>query len=171
MSVRRFLAIPLFLLLAACSSTGSSATAGAATPSPEASASMAHSMEASASAAASVAEGAQIEADDSDLGTILVDAEGNTIYFFANDEEGVSNCTGECLANWPPVLSEGTPEAGDGVSAELGTIPRPGGTPQVTVNGFPAYYFVGDSAPGDTTGQGVGGIWWVFGADGEPIEN
>ena len=56
------------------------------------------------------------------------------------------------------------------MSAELGTIPRAGGTPQLAVNGFPAYYSSGQR-PGDTNGQGVGDIWWVFGADGEPIED
>jgi predicted lipoprotein with Yx(FWY)xxD motif len=57
------------------------------------------------------------------------------------------------------------------VTAELGTITRDDGTVQLTVNGFPAYYFAADSAAGDTNGQGVGDVWWVFGADGEPIES
>ncbi len=168
MSTRRSLAIPFLVLLAACTAAGSSLTPGAATPSTEASASMEHSMEASASAAAM---GTEIQAEDSDLGKILVDGEGKTIYFFANDEKGVSNCTGDCLAIWSPVTTEGAPEAGDGVSAKLGTIPRAGGSPQLTVNGFPAYYYAEDSAPGDTKGQGVGGIWFVFGADGKPIRD
>ena len=47
---------------------------------------------------------------------------------------------------------------------------RDDGTTQLTVNGFPAYYFANDAAAGDTNGQGVGDVWWVFGADGEPIE-
>ena len=108
---------------------------------------------------------------DSDLGTILTDAAGKTIYFFANDTEGTSNCEGDCLANWPPVEAEDSPAAGEGVTAELGTIERSDGTRQLTVNGFPAYYFAADAAAGDVNGQGVGGVWWVFGADGEHIES
>ena len=107
---------------------------------------------------------------DSDLGQILTDADGNTIYYFANDSEGTSTCADDCLANWPPVPAEGTPTAGDGVTAELGTTQATDGTTMLTVNGFPAYYFAGDTAAGDTNGQAVGDVWWVFGADGEPIE-
>lgn len=107
---------------------------------------------------------------DSDLGEILTDADGMTIYYFANDTEGTSNCEGDCLANWPPVEADGSPAGGEGVEAELGTITRDDGTEQLTVNGFPAYYFAGDEAAGDTNGQAVGDVWWVFGPDGEPIE-
>lgn len=106
---------------------------------------------------------------ETDLGQILTDAEGMVIYYFAMDSEGTSNCEGDCLTSWPPVAVDGEPTAGDDVDAELGTIDGNDGT-QLTVNGFPAYYFAGDAAPGDTNGQGVGGIWWVFGPDGEPIE-
>lgn len=171
MSMRRYLAVPVLLALAACSSVASSPTPAAVTPSTAASASTSESAAASESSAASSGEASEIETEDSKLGTILVDADGNTIYFFDNDEKGVSNCTGDCLTNWPPVAVDGTPEAGDGVDATLGTLDHPGGQPQLTVNGFPAYYFAGDSAAGDTNGQGVGGIWFVFGSDGEPIRN
>ncbi|HEU5324825.1 MAG TPA: hypothetical protein VFV59_02985 [Candidatus Limnocylindria bacterium] len=150
------------LLLVACSaSSGSSSSASAA-------ASAAPPSSAPASAAAG---DATVVVADSDLGQILTDADGNVIYYFANDEEGVSNCEGDCLSNWPPVPVSGDPSAGDGVSAELGTIDGNDGSTQLTVNGYPAYYFAGDQAAGDTNGQGVGGIWWVFGADGEPIES
>lgn len=150
------------LLLVACgASSGSSASASA-------SASAAPPSSAPASAAAG---DATVVVADSDLGQILTDADGNVIYYFANDEEGVSNCEGDCLSNWPPVPVSGDRSAGDGVSAELGTIDGNDGSTQLTVNGYPAYYFAGDQAAGDTNGQGVGGIWWVFGADGEPIES
>jgi len=54
------------------------------------------------------------------------------------------------------------------LTEDLGTISAADGTSQLT--GFPAYYFAGDAAAGDTNGQGVGDVWWVFGTDGEPIE-
>ena len=158
----------LTLILAACSETPAASSAAetvAPTPSPEASQSAAPSDSAEASGEAAVVTA------DSDLGTILTDAAGETIYFFANDTEGTSNCEGDCLANWPPVEAEDSPAAGEGVTAELGTIERSDGTRQLTVNGFPAYYFAADAAAGDVNGQGVGGVWWVFGADGEHIES
>ena len=158
----------LTLILAACSETpaaSSAAETAAPTPSSEASQSAAPSESAEASGEVAVVTA------DSDLGTILTDAAGKTIYFFANDTEGTSNCEGDCLANWPPVEAEDSPAAGDGVTAELGTIERADGTRQLTVNGFPAYYFAADAAAGDVNGQGVGGVWWVFGADGEHIES
>jgi predicted lipoprotein with Yx(FWY)xxD motif len=105
--------------------------------------------------------------DGGDLGDILVDGEGRTIYIFDNDEEGVSNCSGGCLMAWPPLLTEGDPEAGTGVTAEIGTITRSDGTTQVTVNGFPAYYYRNDAAAGDTNGHGVNNVWWVFDPAGE----
>jgi predicted lipoprotein with Yx(FWY)xxD motif len=158
----------LSLVLAACSETPAASSAEettAPTPSEAASASAAPSESAAASGEAAVVTA------ESDLGAILTDAAGMTIYFFANDTEGTSNCEGDCLANWPAVEAEDSPTAGEGVTAELGTIERSDGTRQLTVNGFPAYYFANDAAAGDTNGQGVGGIWWVFGADGEHIES
>jgi predicted lipoprotein with Yx(FWY)xxD motif len=139
--------------------SGSSADSGASEPAAE-------------SAAESAATGgdATVLVASSELGDILTDADGLTIYYFANDTEGVSNCDPDCLANWPVVEVDGEPIAGDGVDAELGTFERSDGTVQLTVNGFPAYYFAGDSAAGDVNGQAVGDVWWVFGADGEPIE-
>jgi predicted lipoprotein with Yx(FWY)xxD motif len=153
------------LLLGACSSTSGSSTAASAGTE-----SMGTESMGTESAPASMAMGAAIQAADSDLGQILTDADGLTIYYFANDAEGVSNCADDCLANWPPVEVSGSAEAGEGVTADLGTITRDDGATQLTVNGFPAYYFSGDAAAGDTNGQGVGEVWWVFGADGEPIE-
>ena len=144
-------AVASLIILAACA------------PSPDAGASDAASSAGSAEATVTTA--------DSDHGEILTDADGMTIYYFANDTEGTSNCEGECLANWPPVTVDGEPAAGEGVTAELGTTTGTDGSTQLTVNGFPAYYFIGDEAAGDTNGQGVSDVWWVFGADGEPIES
>lgn len=151
----------LALLLVACSASGGSS----------ASASASASTQPSSPPASAGAADATVLVADSELGQILTDADGNVIYSFANDEEGVSNCEGDCLSNWPPVSVSGDPSAGDGVSAELGTVDGNDGSTQLTINGYPAYFFAGDQAAGDTNGQGVGGIWWVFGADGQPIES
>ena len=167
------LGLALAIGLAACSSPAdeSSSTAPASEPATSTAAATESAAPSAASAEPSAAAGdATVLVADSDLGEILTDAEGMVIYFFANDTEGTSNCEGDCLANWPPVPVDGEPTAGDGVDAELGTIDGNDGSTQLTVNGFPAYYFAGDQAAGDTNGQGVGEVWWVFGADGDPIE-
>jgi predicted lipoprotein with Yx(FWY)xxD motif len=158
----------LSLILAACSETPAASSAEE-TVAPTPSAAASESPEASPSEVAS--DEAAVLTADSDFGAILTDADGLTIYFFANDTEGTSTCEGDCLANWPAVEAEDSPTAGEGVTAELGTIERSDGTRQLTVNGFPAYYFAGDAAAGDVNGQGVGDVWWVFGADGEHIES
>ena len=106
---------------------------------------------------------------DSALGKIVVDAAGKTLYMFDNDTQGAgtSSCTGECLTNWPPLTTTGEVPALQGVTGDVGTITTADGSTQVTLNGWPLYYFAGDAAAGDVNGQGVGGIWWVLSPAGE----
>jgi predicted lipoprotein with Yx(FWY)xxD motif len=108
---------------------------------------------------------------ESDLGTIVVDDAGMTVYVFDQDEpgSGESTCSGPCLANWPPVTAGEELPALDGVTGEVETITGTDGSTQVTLNGWPLYYYVGDQAAGDTTGQAVQDVWWVIGPDGERI--
>ncbi len=99
-------------------------------------------------------------------GEILVDAQGFTLYRFTHDKTDDSVCTsaGSCDVEWPPVLlPAGATKAvgGSGISG-LGTIRRSGGQPQVTYHGIPLYTFAGDTAPGQTNGQGVLGDWFVI---------
>ncbi len=104
------------------------------------------------------------------LGTFLVDSQGRALYLFLADTPTRSACTGGCANNWPPLLSGGMPQAGEGVDAsKLGTLVRDDGTTQVTYNGHPLYYFAGDSQAGDTNGQGIGGKWYLVSPDGEPL--
>ena len=153
----------LALVVAACSDTPAASSAEeTVAPTPPAAASPSASESTGPSESAEAFGEAAVVTADSDFGTILTDAAGMTIYFFANDTEGTSNCEGDCIANWPPVEAEDSPTAGEGVTAELGMIERTDGTRQLTVNGFPAYYFANDAAAGDVNGQGVGGVWWVF---------
>ena len=107
---------------------------------------------------------------ESDLGTIVVDDKGMTVYVFDNDTQGSgqSSCGGQCLANWPPVTADQAPTL-DGVTGDVDTITATDGSTQVTLDGWPLYYFAGDSAAGDTNGQAVSDIWWVVGADGKKI--
>ena len=102
----------------------------------------------------------------SQLGDILVDAEGRTLYAFTRDKGDQSACSGQCAANWPALT--GTATAGTGVQASLlSTALQANGDTQVTYGGRPLYYFAGDAKPGDTNGQGVGDVWFALTADGE----
>lgn len=105
-----------------------------------------------------------------DLGEVLAGPDGRTLYMFDRDTRGsgASACSGGCLEAWPPLTVDGEPTAGDGVTAELTTFERDGGETQVAAGGWPLYYFSSDGAPGDASGQGVNGVWWVLAPDGTP---
>lgn len=96
-----------------------------------------------------------------DLGDVLVDPSGMTLYMYTKDDPSVSNCYDQCATAWPPLLTSAAPTGPDAVSAGLGTTTRTDGTLQVTYNGMPLYYWFKDAKPGDTTGQNVGGVWFV----------
>ena len=153
-------ALAAALLLSGCGGAGDAATAA---PSQEPAAG-------TSSSAPAPAENA-LATGDSDLGRVVVDADGRTVYVFAEDEPGSggSACTGGCAATWPAVPAGDDAPTSVGVDGELGTIEREDGSLQVTLDGRPLYLFAGDSAPGDVTGQGVDGTWFVVGADGETI--
>lgn len=119
-------------------------------------------------AADAAAVAGQVAVASTDLGDVLVDGDGMTLYLFDPDEAGESTCYDDCAANWPPL--EGPVEAGDGTDpALLGTTDRTDGTLQATYAGWPLYRFVGDGEPGDVTGQGVQEVWWVLSPAGERL--
>jgi predicted lipoprotein with Yx(FWY)xxD motif len=122
---------------------------------------------ADASVATAKKKKATVKVAETELGEVLVDSKGRTLYSFDPDGTNidVSNCTGACADAWPPLKSK-KPKAGKGLDKSLLEV---GADNQVAYNGHLLYRFTGDSAPGDTTGQGVGGVWHVVGADGEPI--
>ena len=110
-------------------------------------------------------------ATDPTLGKILVDGKGMTLYMYTKDEPNKSNCTGDCLVNWPPLLAVDNPGLGDGVDAAmLGTADLADGSKIVTYNKMPLYYWKNDAEPGQTTGQDVGGVWYVVSPAGEVIK-
>jgi predicted lipoprotein with Yx(FWY)xxD motif len=126
---------------------------------------------AAATAAPAVSAGVLVNAgQNSVLGSFLVDAKGMTLYVFSNDTANVSNCSGTCATNWPPLLTNGAPIAGTGINAAmLGTITRSDGGIQVTYNGMPLYAFANDKAAGDTQGQGLKNLWYVINPAGMPV--
>ena len=107
------------------------------------------------------------------LGSILVDAKGRTVYLFEKDTGPKSTCFGACATEWPPVTTSGKPSPGSGVTASmLGTTTRSDGKTQVTYNGHPLYLFEADQKPGDATGQNVdafGAKWYVLSATGDKV--
>jgi predicted lipoprotein with Yx(FWY)xxD motif len=112
--------------------------------------------------------GNEVSVASTDLGSILVDPDGMTLYLFASDGQADSTCYDGCEANWPPLTTEVS--AGDGVDGGLlGTVERTDGSAQVTYNGWPLYYFANDAAAGDVNGQGVGDVWFVVDADGNAV--
>ena len=123
-----------------------------------------------ASQAVAPGEASLSVATDAKLGKILVGTNGMTVYMFTKDDPNQSNCNAECLAKWPPLLTQGNPALGEGVDAALvGTASLPDGSKIVTYNKLPLYYWVKDIRPGDTTGQGVGSVWYVVSPDGKVV--
>ena len=158
--------LPLIALAAAAAvslgACGTSSTiAGVPSPAPAA---------APAAAPAPVAPaGPALTASPTDaLGTVVVDGTGYTLYRFDKDKPkpSKSNCNGSCATQWPPVLVASAAEAKevklDGVDAgAVNTVKRADGKLQLTIGGWPVYRYSGDKAAGDTTGQGVGKVWFA----------
>ena len=107
------------------------------------------------------------------LGEVLVDSRGRTLYLFRRDSGTKSTCTGACATNWPPLRATGKPTVGGGANASIvGTSTRSDGKPQVTYNGHPLYLYQGDGKAGDTNGQGINGFgapWYVVSPSGSVI--
>lgn len=88
---------------------------------------------------------------------MLTDADGMTLYTFDKDEGGVSTCYDQCAVNWPPYLGSADAKMSEGWTL----VERTDGTMQWAYDGKPLYYYVGDAAKGDMTGDGRGGVWHV----------
>lgn len=101
-------------------------------------------------------------------GEYLADPQERALYYFKKDEAGKSNCSGDCLANWPAFTQEdfAVPEGFD--KKDFDTITREdNGEKQVTYKGFPLYYFAKDQQEGDVNGQGVKDVWFVVNSETE----
>ncbi|MFJ2606447.1 SCO0930 family lipoprotein [Streptomyces sp. NPDC091279] len=106
---------------------------------------------------------------NAELGKMLTDGGGRTLYRFDDDtaEPPKSNCDGDCATAWPPVPADDA-TAGAGIDkALLGEVTRADGSKQLTIGGWPAYRYAKDIKSGDTVGQGVGGKWFALAPDGK----
>jgi predicted lipoprotein with Yx(FWY)xxD motif len=105
-----------------------------------------------------------------DLGDVVVDPDGMTVYMFQPDTVEESMCADECAQAWPPLLFLNDSMTGAGLDPALfGAAELPDGTQQVTYNGHRLYRYAGDEAPGDTTGHGVADVWFALTPAGEPV--
>lgn len=128
---------------------------------------------ASSLAGSTIGANSTVSLRKTNLGQILVNSQGHTLYLFAKDRNGKSACSGSCAKFWPPVLSRAKPTAGPGVKPSLlGRMKRSNGSLQVTYNRHPLYTYAPDKQGGQTKGQGsvaFGSKWWAVSARGTAI--
>jgi predicted lipoprotein with Yx(FWY)xxD motif len=161
------LIVILVFVLAACAPAP---TPPADIPVTAATAAPVATMAPAATATAAMVEASLSTATDPKFGKILVDGKGMTLYMFTKDAPDKSNCTDSCLKLWPPLLTQGSPSLGDGIDASLvGSTALPDGTKIVTYNKMPLYYWASDSKPGEITGLGVGGVWFLVSSTGKIV--
>ncbi|HEY8744577.1 MAG TPA: hypothetical protein VIU62_15900 [Chloroflexota bacterium] len=169
---RSLLIVPAVLfVLAGCGSTGSAGSAASAASQVGAAlASQASALQLTTTSAASTAAATTVLVKtDPKLGKLLTDPSGRTLYWYAKDTTGVSNCSGGCLAAWPPFVATGSLSLPSGTPGTLSAITRSDGSSQVAYDGMPLYYFAKDTAPGDTAGQAVGKTWYVVPPTAGPL--
>jgi len=156
--------IAVALAVTACG-TGSAGSAGGAyggygTPAGGSTTGGSQSMPASPSSGLATA----LKTETTRAGQVLASSRGLTLYYYGEDKRGsgTSACTGPCATAWPPLAAPVKAPAGVNLPGPLGMITRPGGAKQVTLNGFPLYLYIGDKAPGQAAGNGIGGSWHVI---------
>ena len=141
------------LVLAACASGSGSGTGTEKSP-----------------VAADAPDAAVSSEAETDLGPVLADAEGLTLYGLTDDTDGVSTCDGACADAWPPLTVDNA-RLPTGLDPNLfSVVERSDGTFQLKAGKWPLYRFSGDAAAGDTEGQGSGGVWFAVAPDGSLIK-
>jgi predicted lipoprotein with Yx(FWY)xxD motif len=147
-------------LLAACSSGPQAATAAEAVLTP------AYTSDADAPAI-----NAALGVSSTGLGKVVVDDQGFTLYVFGHDSAKPSRatCDGECALTWEPVSAKDSVTVEGVDQRAVGAVTRSDGTKQMTYEGWPLYRYLPDQKPGDTTGQGQGGLWFAIGPDGKKV--
>jgi predicted lipoprotein with Yx(FWY)xxD motif len=104
-----------------------------------------------------------IKKADTAFGAILVNGQGKTLYYFANDQRGsgASSCNGQCGVTWPVFFTDTIRVSSPLNPADFGSITRADGTKQTTYMGRPLYFYSGDVNPGDINGSGINKVWYV----------
>jgi len=127
------------------------------------------SAESAAGAPGDAAGAVPVGVGSSDLGDILVDTAGFSLYGFTEDVDGVPTCEGGCAGAWPPILVTGTDLPAGLDPAVFSVVPRPDGTNQLKAGKWPLYLFAGDTAAGQTSGHESGDVWFLVRPDGTLI--
>jgi len=160
-------AVPVLIAVAltatACSKatgydTGSGAGGAYGTGTPES------SMPASSGAMGGGMQTAALKVERTSAGMVLAGSKGLTLYYNTKDKpgSGKSVCTGACAQAWPALKAPVKAPAGAKLPGKIGMITRAGGARQVTINGYPIYYYAEDMAPGQAKGNGEDGTWHVI---------
>ena len=112
----------------------------------------------SSSSAGSATSTVLTSANKAKVGSVIVDAQGRTLYRFTAEAQGVPVCTGACVGTWPPAVVA----TASGLPKHVATVKRPDdGRLQLTYDGHPLYRYAGDHSKADANGEGVGGQWFV----------
>jgi predicted lipoprotein with Yx(FWY)xxD motif len=155
--------IPLVAVAVLATACGGSSTT-AAPPPPSAAAP-------SSAASSSAGSAITLKTDNGSAGIWLTDQTGRTLYLYTVDKGTTSACYTGCAPLWPPLIAKGAVQvAGDASAKEVGETTRTDGTKQVTYGGHPLYYYAGDTAPGQTKGQGQQGTWFLIGPVGNVMK-
>jgi predicted lipoprotein with Yx(FWY)xxD motif len=163
------LAAVAVVLLAACGSTGSSSPTGGSTPSSTPSSTSSASTTSGGSGGSSASG---IKTVSTSKGTVLVNSQGRTLYWFAIDTMTASKCSGTCATYWPPVIGKPSVASGASLSGTWGTIKRSSGQLQATYDGHPLYTYKGDTGAGMVNGNDIntsGGLWWAMTPSGAKL--
>ena len=152
--------IAVALAVTACGTGSVGGAYGSGTPAGGSTTGGSQAMPASPSSGAATT----LKAETTRTGQILASSGGLTLYYYGEDKphSGKSACTGVCATAWPPLAAPVKAPAGARLPGRLGVITRPNGVKQVTLNGYPLYFYAGDKAPGQAKGNGVGGSWHVI---------
>ncbi|MGI5505653.1 COG4315 family predicted lipoprotein [Lentzea sp. CA-135723] len=110
----------------------------------------------------------QVKIVQSELGPILADQTGRTLYAFTKDENKPAECDADCIAVWPALTSQSKADVADGADGEL--VSQEDESSQVVYGKWPVYYYVGDQVAGDVNGQGVDEEWFAIAADGKLVK-
>jgi len=158
-------------LLAACSSSSTPAASGATASAAPSSAAPAAPASTAPAAPSPAAQGSTLalKTAKGKAGIWLTNSAGRALYLYTKDKGTTSECYGACAKAWPPLTTTGkvTISGKFTVPKDLGVTTRTDGTKQVTYGGHPLYYFAGDSAAGQTKGQGLENVWFLIG----PVAN
>ena len=122
------------------------------------------SMPASSGAMGGGMQTAALKVERTSAGMVLAGSKGLTLYYYTADKpgSGKSACTGGCATAWPALKAPVKAPAGVKMPGKIGMITRADGTRQVTINGYPIYYYAEDMAPGQANGNGEAGKWHVI---------